>query len=175
MISYKISSALCRESECRLSIDFINGGIKSLSIPNNRENKNIILNIIPTSGVEQWRGFLVFCFSPYRNYQCSPTVSSLTMPCTFPVQFTSNFCLLRSVQWEVKLSRFFADKTKVVTFVVLLAYLHFKKKNKIFLWKGYTQFSELSDISTCLPCGNFISLYDFYFACNHVVWRIVQL
>lgn len=66
-----------------------------------------------------------FLFFPYRNYQCSPTVSSLTMPCTFLVQFTSKFCLLRSVQWEVKFSRFFADKTKVVTFVVLLAYLHF--------------------------------------------------
>lgn len=66
-----------------------------------------------------------FCFSLYRNYLCSPTVSTLTMPCTFLVQFTSNFCLLRSVQWEVKFSRFFADKTKVVTFVVLLAYLHF--------------------------------------------------
>lgn len=66
-----------------------------------------------------------FLFFPLSYYLCSPTVSSLTMPCTFLVQFTSNFCLLRSVQWEVKFSRFFADKTKVVTFVVLLAYLHF--------------------------------------------------
>lgn len=96
------SESSCMLRGCRVSIDFINEGIKSLSITNGRENENITFNFIPTSGVFcrlDFRGFFIGISSFLSsNYLCSSACGFLfTILCTFPAQF-KNFRLILSIR-----------------------------------------------------------------------------
>lgn len=117
------SESSCMLRGCRVSIDFINEGIKSLSITNGRENENITFNFIPTSGVFcrlDFRGFFIGISSFLSsNYLCSSACGFLfTILCTFPAQF-KNFRLILSIR-----DKQFSDKPHFSVLKYLMIALH---------------------------------------------------